>query len=371
MTLSPENKKEGMDILNPKELLACAQDHSSEGRARLADAVAHFFEEQNLSLTEQTLASEILLNLIRQAERDLREALSERLSIHPDVPAELVVHLANDEISVARHVLLHSPVLNDVDLIYIITSKGREHWQQIAKRDTLSPIVAERLIDTHDPETILNLVDNQRVNLQKASMKKLVKAALRSEELQAPLLRRPEIDTEIAVELYMVVSQAMRRELAEKYPISAHALEEALGGLVQELGSAARGVKDTTPEMVSLAKKFEERKDITADLMVKTLRRGQFGFFAALFSERTGLAPQYIGKLLQKEGGKPFVVACRYIGMMKTEFASIFLLSRGMRAGDKIVDQRELAMALKNFDALGDFDVQRVMGAWLKNPEMI
>ena len=44
-------------------------------------------------------------------------------------------------------------------------------------------------------------------------MKKIVKAALKSEELQAPLLRRPEVDTDVAVDLYMVVSDALRREM--------------------------------------------------------------------------------------------------------------------------------------------------------------
>jgi hypothetical protein len=57
--------------------------------------------------------------------------------------------------------------------------------------------------------------------------------------------------------------------------------------------------------------------------------------------------------------------------MMKSEFASLFLLSRGIRTGDKIVDQRELAMALKYFDALKDFDVGRIVKSWQKNPAQV
>ena len=106
-------------------------------------------------------------------------------------------------------------------------------------------------------------------------------------------------------------------------------------------------------------------------MMIKTLRRGQVGFFLALFSEKIGIEPEYVIKLIQKDGGKPFVVACRYVGLMKSEFASLFLLSRGVRTGDKIVDQRELAMALKHFDSVKDFDVQRIMKTWLKSPELI
>ena len=361
----------GVNILDPQELLSCAQDTSEAGRHRLAKAVSQFFDERRLTDAERELASDILLNLIRQAEIDLRAALSERLSVQNNVPPELVVYLANDQISVAKHVLMHSPVLNDVDLMYIIASKGQDHWQTIAKREALSPTVAEKLIDTGDTTTVLNLIDNQRVNLQKNSMKKIVKFSLKSEELQAPLLRRPEIDAEIAIDLYMVVSQALRQEIAAKFVISGHVFDQALEGLIHELSNEAKGLRETTPDMIVLAKRFNERKDNTPDLMIKTLRRGQVGFFVALFAEKAGITAEQVVKLIQKDGGRPFVVACRYVGMMKSEFASIFLLSRGIRTGDKIVDQRELAMALKNFDAIKDFDVQRIMKSWLKNPELI
>lgn len=361
----------GVNILDPKELLACAQDHSEEGRRRLVEAVAQFFDDHALNETERSLASEIMLNLIRQAEIDLRQVLSERLSIQENVPPELIVYLANDEISVARQVLLRSPVLNDVDLIYIITSKGEAHWQTIAQREKVSPVVADRLIETGDTTTVLNLVDNQRVNLQKSSLKKLVKVALRSEELQAPLLRRPEVDTDVALDLYMIVGQALRQQMAERFNIAPVMLDGALDGIVQELAKEAKGIHEATPDMMTLAQRFLDAGSITPDMMVKTLRRGQVGFFLALFATKAGLLPEHVTRLLQKDGGRSFVVACRHIGMMKSEFASIFLLSRGIRSGDKIVDQRELAMALKNFDAIKTHDVERIMQSWVRNPELI
>lgn len=357
--------------MDPKELLACAKDTTVEGRRKLAGAVSQFFEDHTLSEKEQSIASEILLNLIRQAETDLREALSERLSVQENVPPELIVFLANDEISVARHVLARSPVLNDIDLIYIIASKGAEHWQVIADRPALTPVVTDRLIDTSDPSTMMRLIDNQRTHLQRSSIKKLIRVTLQSEELQAPLLRRPEIDGDTAIDLYMVASQALREEIVKQFPVPAHVVDQAVESLLHELSQAAREKNQTTAEMEALARKFNERKDISSDLMIRVLRRGQIGFFVALFSQKSGLQPHHVIRMIQKDGGKPFVVACRAMGMMKSEFASIFLLSRGIRTGDKIVDQRELAMALKYFDAIKEFDVQRIMKSWVKTPELI
>lgn len=366
-----EEEMKGVNVLDPRQLQRFTQDRTEAGRYRLASAVAQFFEQDNLNETELFLAGEIMLNLIKQAEIDLRQALAERLSVQENVPTEIIVFLANDSISVARPVLERSPVLKDIDLVYIIASKGEDYWKSIASRGQLSPIVVDRLIDTGNPATVLNLIDNQRLTLQKNSLKKIIKISLQSEELQAPLLRRPEIEGDLAIDLYMCVSEALRREISDRFKINPALIENSLGALVEELSMEAKGIQQVTPEMTKLAKRFGERGEISPDLMIKTLRRGQLSFFIALFSEKTGFAPEVVVRMIQKDSGKPFALACRSIRMMKSEFASVFLLSRGIRSGDKIVDQRELAMALKYYDAVKELDVQRIIKSWAKNPEMI
>ncbi len=361
----------GVNILDPKQLLEFAQNKTESGRQQFAGAVAQFFDETKMSDMQRQMAGDILLNLVRQAERDLRQALAERLAVQDGVPAQLIIFLANDEISVAEPILLHSRILKDVDLMYIISTQNNGHWQVIARRENLSPMVVERLIDTEDHITTLNLVENQSACMQKSAMKKMVRAALRSENLQVPLLRRREITPDIAVDLYMVVSQGVRKLIAEKFNVQMHLVEQSMEMLVHELNQEANGQCRATKEMVALARRFHERGDITPDLMIRTLRRGQIGFFIALFSNRAGLQPETVIEMVQKDGGKPFVVACRSMGMMKSEFATIFLLSRGIRSGDKIVDQRELAMALKYFDSIKELDVQRLMRAWGKSPEIM
>ena len=231
--------------------------------------------------------------------------------------------------------------------------------------------VTDKLIDTGNPKTILSLIDNQRVVLQKISLKKLIKVSLKSEALQAPLLRRPEIDNDLAVGLYTCASQNLRREISERFKLPSAVIEASLELLIKELSQEAKGSQQVTHEMESLAGRFSERGEISPDIMIKTLRRGQISFFIALFAMKIDFTPEAVLKLIQKEGGRPFALACRSIGMMKSEFASIFLLSRGINTGDKIVDQRALAMALKYYDNIKEFDVKRIMKAWKKNPEMI
>lgn len=360
------DNKGGINILDPKVLLEYAQDRTDSGRQRLVGAVSDFFEDTVLSMAERNIAKDILLGLVRQAEKDLRQALSDRFADSKMIPHDIIVFLANDEISIAEKILLHSPILKDLDFLRIIAAKENGHWKTIAQRETLTPIVADRLIDTGDKNTLLSLMDNIKVEIKKSSMKKMIKTALKTEELQTPLLRRPEIDPDLAIDLYMVVGQALRQAIAERFTVSAASTERAIENLVQEFSNEAKNLHATTEEMILLSRRLNEYGDLTIDLMIKTLRRSQFGFFAALFAEKTGLKPQQVIELIQQEGGQPFVVACRHLKMMKAQFASMFLLSRGIRTGDRILDQRELSTVLRHFDLLKDHDVQRFMQMWTK-----
>jgi uncharacterized protein (DUF2336 family) len=360
---------DGRAGVDSRHLMKLAQDTTPNGRYELANAVTTFFGNEELSKMEHHLVVEIMMNLIRRAELDLREALAERLAVLDNVPAEVAIFLANDEISVARAILQHSPVLNEVDLIYIISSKGAEHWQTIAQRAQLGPQVVRRLVDTGDLDTAANLVDNPHITIHRNTLGRLVKISLKAEELQASLLRRPEIDAELAVGLYACASKALRRDLAQRFTISSAMVEAALDTLIMELSQEAKGTQEVTPEMATLAKRFKERGEITPVQMIKTLRRGQNSFFIALFAAQLGLAHEFVVLLLKKDAGKSFAVACRSIGMMKSEFASIYLLTSTIRTGDKTVDQQELAAALKYYDHLKDSDVQRIRKEWSRHVE--
>lgn len=360
-----------VNILDPNQMMQLAQDTTKIGRYRLVNAVSQFFEQKDLTEKEKRLASEIMMSLINQAEMDLREALAERLSVLDNVPSEVIIFLAHEPISVAKPLLQHSPVLNDVDLLYIIAGKGEEYWRTIAGRDRLSPSVTARLIDTGDAKTGLALINNRRITLQRSNINKLIRASLKAEELQAPLLRRPEIDSDMAISLYVCVSETLRHEISRRFLTLPSTIEASLGALVEELTLEAKGSQQVTAEMVILARRFAERGEISPVIMIKTLRRGQISFFVALLAERLGLAPDVIVRLVQKEGGKPFAVVCRSTGMMKSEFASIFLLTRELSTGDKVVDQNELAAAIEYYDTLREFDAQRAVKDWIKNPETV
>ncbi|HNQ92762.1 MAG TPA: hypothetical protein PKI93_07520 [Alphaproteobacteria bacterium] len=56
-------------------------------------------------ISDKEMVTDLLVSLIKQSERDLKAALSERLSTLDNVPLRLLLQLVNDDISIARPVL--------------------------------------------------------------------------------------------------------------------------------------------------------------------------------------------------------------------------------------------------------------------------
>ena len=97
------------------QLYDLARDKNPRARAELTHEIGSILEA-DVTDREGEMVADVLVELLRQAETDLRQALSEKLSLLDNVPLRLVLQLANDEIEIAQPVLTHSPVLGEFDL---------------------------------------------------------------------------------------------------------------------------------------------------------------------------------------------------------------------------------------------------------------
>lgn len=328
-------------------------ERNSVARQRVVHSVAEILKN-DISDVERDQIADIILSLLRQAERDLRESLSERICVMDGVPEDVVLYLAHDIITVAKPVLKHSPILTQQDLLYIIQSKGREYWQAIAERKLLDSAVVDALVERGDETTALNLLLNERISLKVTAIEAFAELSKYSENIAEPLLRRPELPQRIAMDLYWHVSALLRARIVENYDIPKEKLDAALQDALEDFSETSVGVQDPKPSalMIELAAQYGRQDRINDQMLVKTLRRGQIRFFVALMAERSGLSPHTIHEIMRQIGGQGMAVACKAMGVVKENFISLFLLARSLTRGDQAVDALELRKAIKYFDAL-------------------
>jgi uncharacterized protein (DUF2336 family) len=263
-------------------------------------------------------------------------ALAERLSGLDNVPLRMVLSLANEEISIADPVLRNSPVLHDLDLIYILQSKGVGHGRSIALRSGLSAKIIDMLADTGDFQIAVNLSNNDGAALTVHAYRIFSEMAKYSEVLARPLLSRDDVPQEVAGKLYQFVGEELKKLLTERFGIGASkVVAAALDDIQMEMRETDAAKHDAGEMLLAHAQNQHRRGELKLASVIATLRRGQYSTFLAQFSVLCGLSVDMTKAMIRQETGKGLAMTCRALDIQKADFVSLFLLTERFRSPGK------------------------------------
>lgn len=316
-----------------------------------------------LSDKESELITDVLLALMKQAERDLKAGLAERLSGMEDIPLRMILALANEEITIADSVLRNSPVLQDLDLIYILQSKGIEHGRSIARRAGLSAPLVDMLTDTKDHQIALNLATNDGISLTERAYKIMSDMAKDSEALAKPLIMREDVPQEIAGKLYAFVGAELKKILKDRFGIGGERVAVVLDDISLEMAEPRiPDEKENHEPLLAYAQNQNRRGELKVSSLVAALRRGQYATFIAQFSVFCGLPITTAHAALKQESGKALATACKAKDVMKADFVTIYLLTEKFRTGTKkVVSHMELTRIMTMYDEIDAEEARRIL----------
>ncbi|MDH3241734.1 MAG: DUF2336 domain-containing protein [Alphaproteobacteria bacterium] len=355
-------------------LLEMARDKTVAGRAALVNTISDLFNNRNEVLTDQerALMSDILRQLIHAAEMSVRRDLSRKMAAMDNVPHELIVTLANDEIEVAHPILVTSELLHDSDLIEIIHHRTMQHQLSIAMRRTVSESVADALVESGDEDVIKALLENSNAHISKATMEYLVDQSKRVNSYQNPLLTRPDLDPQLARRMYMWVSAALRNYVTEHFEIDPTELDENLDNTVSEITTAPHDPGEGGPDKArELAQRLADAGQVTPEFMIRVLRQGEIPLFEAMFVIHSGLRPKLLQRIMFEPGGEALAVTCKAIDMAKNDFASIFMLTRKARAKETVISPSDLTRVLALYDRVRSDSAKAMLARWQRDPEYL
>ncbi|PCK00307.1 MAG: hypothetical protein COA45_00550 [Zetaproteobacteria bacterium] len=333
------------------KLYSLARDKNPAARAELSKTIGLILE-MDVSARESELVADVLIKLMRQAESDLRQAVSEQIAFLDNVPLRLILQLANDDIEIAKPVLMSSQVLGDLDLMYIVKAKTSEYWQAIATRENISDELIDVLADTDDLDTALVLVDNMNITLTSHALTILSDIAQNSETLALPLLRRDDVESDVAARLYQYVGQEIKAFISSHYDLGA---QKDISALVDR--SVQEFVTPVTPSnfmpdeyMIDAAIRFKKEGALSVRLMLGTLRRGHMKSFVAQFSVYIDMPSEVIGQILSQTHGQGLAIAAKASGIEKQDFLSIFMLTNKIWNHGRLVDPHDIKSAIEYYN---------------------
>lgn len=357
------------------EIFSLARDRSEAGRLRLATMLADIFRAGvDLNDREKILLNEIIDELIGNANPRVREMLAQRLADTPgscQAPHRVLLTLACDpQPEVAGPVLRTAP-LKDDDLIFVVEAHGTPHALAIAERAQISETVVDALVATGEISVMTAVAENLGAKISSHAMNVLVEAARFTRKLQENLVQRPELTLDMGIQLYWWLETEMRRTVVRRFGITSGQVEEALEHSISDLLNSISGDRNEHAALEKVVEWFAARDALNPRVYIQCLRMGFFRLFSVMLAHQTGLDLPLVEGIVAEDGGRSLAVLCRSINVDKPSFVSIFLLSRGARPGEQIVNPRELSQAITAFDRLSTTDTQRVLESWRQDPSYL
>lgn len=356
MSLNLLNKApQAQDLLinfyDKHKLYAMTGGHEEESRSELASIMNELLDLE-LGTTEKEVITDALMSVISQAERNLRQAIAQKMSLSNNAPLRLILNFVSDDIDIATPVLKHSPVLNDTDLLYIIKAQSKEYWRVVAERSKLSPVLVDALADTRDLLTAKTLVHNKNSNLTEHALRVFSVMAEEYEPLTKPLLGREEMTSELVKEIYSFVGYELKNYINANFEIDvSQNFDIALEEVTAELTENAKSVFDVTQSMIEEAEALCRNDMLNVHEMVNYLKRGQVSTFIACFTVYCGLPLPVAEKMLSQARGQGLAIACKALGVQKSDFINMFLLTSRLREKN-IVQHSHLNHAIKYFETV-------------------
>lgn len=346
------------------ELLDLARQREPQARERLLEAIIGLCNSaSDIIDTEsvQGLLGSIFLQLVAEAEADIRARLSEKLSSATWAPPALINVLALDDIEIAAPVIANSPVLKDHDLIRILVEATLDHQIAVARRGKISATVVEAILQQEEPAVLTALATNDSAVLTEDGLARLVDSSRRVAALRSPLARHPRLSSDLALRLYAWVGQSLRASLTERFRLEPGVLDQALAESVRE-AHAIPGAGDTLARMATQDEAENERRLVTKlhdggqlkpGFLLRTLRERKLNLFCSALATLGGFQTDHIRRAIDSDRPELLALACVSVGIDRGVFPSILEQVRELNGGRPMGGPDSLRRAT---GAFGPFD---------------
>ncbi|KQW84204.1 hypothetical protein ASC65_05505 [Brevundimonas sp. Root1279] len=284
------------------------------------------------------ILGEIFLTLARQAERDVRKILSERLAHADWAPAALINVLALDEIEIARPVLASSPILQDEDLLRVLVEATLEHQIEVARRPNLAGRVADAIIDRGEPATLTALASNRTAEISADGIRRLVEHSRRIAALRSPLTRHPRLTEQLAEQMYQWVGVALRQSIVARFQVDEHKLAPAIEQAVRDTHrgtfvAIAASDADRDEMERRLVAKLQAAGQLRAGYLIRSVRERRLGLFIHGLATLSGFTVAQIRDAMAAPSPEALFYACAAVGIDRAVYPALLTEIRLLNDG--------------------------------------
>src|SRR5580698_1394894 len=312
----------------------------------------HFSEDQI------TIFDDVIARLISTIEAKARAKLADRLASIANAPLNVVTLLASDnDIEVARPILIRSERLNEETLLAAATSKSQQHLFAISQRGSLSEAVTDVLVERGDRDVVHSVVKNLGARFSDAGFRILVNRSSGDDALASEVGMRDDIPRPHFLMLLDKASNAVRARLVAENPQASTDIE---GVVAEVVGSIRSEIRNASPAFAAAEAAVERQNRIhrigEAEIYQYAKER-KFEESAIALSILADTPIDVVERALLDPGAEIILILCKVAGLSPTTTKAVLLL----RAADRGMSAEDLDQALTSFNKLQPDTAKRVL----------
>lgn len=336
---------------------------------RLADVVS--LPESRVNAFERSVAGDLLVEMLCEADLSERERVSRRLSLLREVPHALVHFLLRDDPRIAHWLIEECVALTDADLRSAARDAHMPHRRLIAARRGIGAVVSEALVSFGEAEVLEALLKNDTATLSYEALDDVV-AETRERPFLVPLiLRRHELRPAQAYVMFWWADESARRTILTRFSVTREALQEAAADVFPM--AAQENWQDALSRK---ALQFIERRqrnraaidkspyDSLEHAIETAYNQGMSRELVEEISYLAGIKPTTGAKIITDFGGEPLAILCKATGL-KPPYVRAMWRALGRRDMDETgQDTVEYVRVRSTYELMAVDRAQTVLRYW-------
>lgn len=335
---------------------------------RLADVIC--IPASQLTPQERHMAGDVLVELLRDADKPMRASVAKRLVMLNEAPRTILLILARDDIEVAKYVLEESKSLTDSDLIYIAKNVSSAHRKVMAMRRKVSDAVVDVLVEFLEEDVVETLLKNQGANFSEKAIQRILTVSRNHKPYVTLLAKREETRPSHGLTMFWWADYADRKAILHRFAVTRSVLQESCADLYPQ--AAAEGWQDAA---VRKALQFIERRqrnriaiersryDSLEQAIEAAEVTGLTREIAEEISYMAGIKPATGAQIMTDRAGEGLAILCKAPGLRR-EYIRKFWVALRRDPGPVDAPTQELKNVIQIYDAISTDKAQTVLRYW-------
>lgn len=321
--------------LTAEDVARLLEDKTPETLVEITGKIAGIYNRDTIHKQDAQAAEQIFRLLMRETEVRVRIALAENVKSSAQIPKDIALSLAKDVQEVALPMLQYSEVLDDEDLVELMSNTEEvERLVAVSKREHVSDALSDTLLARGNDEVASTLVNNSGAVISEQGFKRIIDYYPSNKTLMDAVGTRPHLPVGVAEKLVLVVSDKLADTIKKKYYVANEQIE-------QEVDKAREGetlnlvrVSQTDEEVDKLIGQLVAFNRLTPSIILSALCQGNFAFFETALARLSNIPVSNARTLITDRGELGFRAIYNKSGLPDAMFPAVKLLLRVVRELD-------------------------------------